>query len=202
MMCAIDEDSSACYGDSGGPLVLANVNGDGPAQPVVQVGIVSWGIYGTRFRFQLYLHLYFCFICRNSHLHTVSLFVGCLNATAPNVYTRISDVADWIKETVCGRSGELCSGRSKSGKSVEGSKAGKGGKSPKLHNECLKSPTWAPTPEWTWPPNTPWPTWPPNTPWPTPVWPTYQPSMAPQVSLVSSPSTLDPQMTSGNGALP
>eukprot|EP00970_Alexandrium_tamarense_P000139 scaffold18_cov241-Alexandrium_tamarense.AAC.2 len=105
MMCAIDEDSSACYGDSGGPLVLANVNGDGPAQPVVQVGIVSWGIY------------------------------GCLNATAPNVYTRISDVADWIKETVCGRSGELCSGRSKSGKSVEGSKAGKGGKSPKLHNE-------------------------------------------------------------------
>lgn len=49
MMCAIDEDSSACFGDSGGPLVLANVNGDGPAQPVVQVGIVSWGDNSTCF---------------------------------------------------------------------------------------------------------------------------------------------------------
>jgi secreted trypsin-like serine protease len=123
MMCAIDEVSSDCYGDSGGPLVLENVDGDGPAQPVVQVGIVSWGIYGTRFRFQLYLHLNFCYVCRNSHLHTVSLFVGCLNATAPSVYTRISDVADWIKHTVCERSGELCDGN-KSGNV----RTGKGGK--------------------------------------------------------------------------
>ncbi|EED89026.1 predicted protein [Thalassiosira pseudonana CCMP1335] len=134
MMCAIDEDSSACYGDSGGPLVLANVNGDGPAQPVVQVGIVSWGIY------------------------------GCLNATAPNVYTRISDVADWIKETVCGRSVANVGTDTRVDVATKYSMANM----------------------------------PPNTPWPTPVWPTYQPSMAPQVSLVSSPSTLDPQMTSGN----
>ena len=26
----------------------------------------------------------------------------------PGVYTRVSEVADWVKEIVCGRKGELC----------------------------------------------------------------------------------------------
>ena len=34
----------------------------------------------------------------------------------PEVYTRVSTVADWIKETVCAKTGELCQKSSKAGK--------------------------------------------------------------------------------------
>ena len=69
MMCAIDEDSSACFGDSGGPLVLANVNGDGPAQPVVQVGIVSWGDNSTCF----------CCIVKSIHVPFIVTHITSIN---------------------------------------------------------------------------------------------------------------------------
>jgi secreted trypsin-like serine protease len=48
-----------------------------------QVGIVSWGV------------------------------VGCYHQAFPSVFTRVSEVADWVKETVCARKGELCKGGSK-----------------------------------------------------------------------------------------
>jgi secreted trypsin-like serine protease len=123
MMCAFEEDTDACTGDSGkchkffvqqirqswrkkltlalqfnagGPLVLST--GTEPTTPVVQVGIVSWGL-------------------GNGDLI-------CANPEYPGVYTRVSAVADWIKETVCAETGELCQKSSKSGK-AELSKAGK-----------------------------------------------------------------------------
>ena len=51
-----------------------------------QVGIVSWGV------------------------------VGCYHPLLPSVFTRVSEVADWVKETVCTRKGELCKGGTKSAK--------------------------------------------------------------------------------------
>ena len=60
---------------------------EGPQNPIVQVGIVSWG--GTR---------------------------KCYDPRFPSVFTRISDVADWVKGTVCARTGELCNKNSKASK--------------------------------------------------------------------------------------
>jgi secreted trypsin-like serine protease len=61
--------------DDPAPLVLSTITG--PSTPVVQVGIVSWGINVT-------------------------------DPELPDVYTRVSAVAGWIKETVCNETGELC----------------------------------------------------------------------------------------------
>ncbi len=55
----------------------------------------------------------------------VSFGQGCANSSYPGVYTRMSSVVDWVKTSVCARTGELCPVASKSGKS--GSKAGKSG---------------------------------------------------------------------------
>lgn len=41
---------------------------------------------------------------------------GCANPDYPGVYTRVSEVAGWVKETVCNRTSELCPKRSKAGK--------------------------------------------------------------------------------------
>ncbi|KAL7480010.1 hypothetical protein ACHAW6_005724 [Cyclotella cf. meneghiniana] len=107
MMCAIENGKSACQGDSGGPLVMGRLEsaGGGPLSPVVQVGIVSHGNF------------------------------KCVNPRFPNVYTRVSKVADWIKDTVCNRTGELC----------KSSKSGKNSKTKKIYPNCVKVPTNAPT---------------------------------------------------------
>ncbi len=75
--------------NAGGPLVLRT--GTEPTTPVVQVGIVSFGGYDDP-----------SFICANPEY--------------PVVYTRVSAVADWIKKTVCAKTGELCQNSSKAGK--------------------------------------------------------------------------------------
>jgi secreted trypsin-like serine protease len=71
---------------------------------VVQVGIVSWGGPGN----------------------PTDPF-KCANPEYPGVYTRVSEVADWIKSTVCDTTGELCGRSSKAGKvgKAQVSKAGK-----------------------------------------------------------------------------
>ena len=59
---------------------------EGPKNPVVQVGIVSWSYHDT-----------------------------CADTRFPGVYTRISKFVNWIEGTVCERTGELCP-KSKAGK--------------------------------------------------------------------------------------
>ena len=122
----------------------------GPITPVVQVGIVSWA---------------------NG---------GCANHRFPGVYTRVSEIADWVKDTVCARTGELC----------RTSKSGKNSKAKKKFDKCIKVPTFAPWPTYsptiTAQPYTPWPTHSPTitaqpyTPWPNispPTdWPTWVPT--------------------------
>lgn len=87
MVCAFADGKDHCGGDSGGPLVLGNgMPEEGPQNPVVQVGIVSWSYQDT-----------------------------CANKRFPGVYTRISKFVDWIEGTVCERTGDLCP-NSKAGK--------------------------------------------------------------------------------------
>ena len=104
----------------------------------------------------------------------------CADDRYPSIFTRISDVADWVKDTVCARTGELCL-NSKSGKVAKAKN-----KTMKTNDKCVKVPTFAPWPTFsptiTAQPYTPWPTNPPTitaqpfTPWPTydyTPWPTY-----------------------------
>ena len=86
----------------------------------------------------------------------------------PGVYTQVSEVADWVKETVCARKGELCK-QSKSGKVSKMSKS-------EYPDTCVVMPTPSPTvtaqpntdhptvsPTSTLPPFTNFPTWMPTT---------------------------------------
>jgi hypothetical protein len=72
-------------------------------------------------------------------------------------------VADWVKDTVCQRTGDLC----------KSSKSGKNSKTKKIHSNCVKVPTASPTdfvtqkPTVTAQPTTPIPTYMPTTQWPT-----------------------------------
>ncbi|KAL3794569.1 hypothetical protein HJC23_008025 [Cyclotella cryptica] len=124
MMCAVAEGKDSCYGDSGGPLMLGKGGRKGgPQNPAVQVGIVSWG---------------------NGK---------CADDRFPGVYTRVSAVADYVKDTVCARTGDLCrnskSGKSKSGKGsirrVKSKSSAKGKKKPDTIKNCEKLPTFSPT---------------------------------------------------------
>eukprot|EP00804_Cyclotella_cryptica_P005086 CCRYP_011549-RA/>CCRYP_011549-RA protein AED:0.06 eAED:-0.04 QI:0/0/0/1/1/1/2/0/361 len=134
MMCATAEGKAGCNYDGGAPLVLGRGEPDeGPLDPVVLVGMLSFG-----------------------HLRcTVSGF--------PTGFTRVSKVADWVKDTVCQRTGDLC----------KKSKSGKNSKIKKMHSTCVKVPTYAPTefvtevPTVTAHPITPIPTYMPTTQWPT-----------------------------------
>lgn len=107
---------------------------EGPQNPVVQVGIHSW------------------------------YWWKCYNRRFPNVFTRISKVADWVQYTVCERTGELCK-RSQTGKSSKSKK--------RYEDNCVKVPTAAPTefttdePTVTAQPITPMPSYMPTTFWPT-----------------------------------
>ncbi|KAL3784556.1 hypothetical protein HJC23_010680 [Cyclotella cryptica] len=158
MICAVENGKGSCQGDSGGPVVIGKPESDGggPQKPIVQVGIVSWGI------------------------------IGCVDPRFPSVFTRVSEVADWVKDTVCERTGELC----------KSSKAGKTSKTKKVYPDCVKVPTYAPTefpttfsptvtarpttlhptdmPTVTAQPVTPYPTYMPTT-----YWPTWVPTEAP-----------------------
>jgi len=133
MMCAIADGKSICSGDGGGPLVLGKGEPEeGPQNPIVQVGIVS--SWGTR---------------------------KCYDPRFPSVFTRISDVADWVKDAVCARTGELCS---------KNSKASKNSKTYKYEDTCVKFPTLPPgaapttaVPTVTAPPATAYPTYIPST---------------------------------------
>eukprot|EP00804_Cyclotella_cryptica_P010848 CCRYP_008784-RA/>CCRYP_008784-RA protein AED:0.04 eAED:0.04 QI:129/1/1/1/1/1/3/505/385 len=158
MMCAHAEGKSACAGDVGGPLVLGNIE----PESGLLTPVVQVGI--------------------------ASWGKACADDRFPNVFTRISDVADWVKDTVCERTGELC----------PLSKSGKNAKTKKSYEKCIKVPTFAPWPTFsptlTAQPNTPWPTNPPTvtaqpytqlptfdyTPWPSTNWPTWMPTNSPE----------------------
>jgi hypothetical protein len=93
---------------------------------------------------------------------------GCADHRYPSVFTRISDVAEWVKDTVCARTAELCTH----------SKSGKNSKTKKVYDECIKVPTFAPLPTYsptiTAQPYTLWLTYPPTiTAQPYTHWPTY-----------------------------
>ena len=102
--------------------------------------------------------------------------------------TRISSVADFLSETVCERTGELCNMNSKSGKQYKGGKSGKGsirrldpksGKGTKKSyaDECVKVSTLAPTTETMTPTATPAPFTTHPTLAPTMPWPTWMPTV-------------------------
>ena len=104
----------------------------------------------------------------------------CYDHRFPNGFTRVSEVADWVKETVCAKVGELCK-QSKSGKNSKGQRK-------KYPDTCVPVPTEAPSAPWpTWSPTataqptttpqpfTPWPTWSPTY---TTDWPTWMPTKA------------------------
>jgi len=153
MMCASAEGKGICSADLGGPLVLGK--GEPEGGPLTPA--VQVGI--------------------------ASWAKACADDRYPSVFTRISDVADWVKDTVCSRTGELCP-NSKSGKMAKTKN--------KTNDNCVKLPTFAPWPTYsptiTAPPNTPWPTNQPTvtaqpfTPWPTFTstnWPTWMPTNSP-----------------------
>jgi hypothetical protein len=127
----------------GAPLNLVKQDKNGEVHTNIQVGISSWR------------------------------YEKCYHRAFPNVFTRVSEIADWVKETVCARKGELCDKQSKAGKMSKMVK--------KYPDTCVPVSTFAPT--------TPWPTWSPSvtpqpwTPWPTPLtpypwnpWPTDEPT--------------------------
>jgi hypothetical protein len=128
----------------GGALNLIKSGKNGDELTNIQVGIMSW------------------------------LYSRCYRKDKHNVFTRVSEIADWVKETVCARKGELC----------KQSKAGKMSKMEKKYPDtCVPVSTMAPS--------TPWPTDPPTitpqpwTPYPTysstfnATWPTWMPTTAP-----------------------
>ena len=50
----------------------------------------------------------------NVQVGIVSFGAGsCYNHRFPNGFARVSEVADWVKETVCSKTGELCKPYSK-----------------------------------------------------------------------------------------
>eukprot|EP00956_Cyclotella_meneghiniana_P003679 scaffold4471_cov68-Cyclotella_meneghiniana.AAC.6 len=115
----------------------------------------------------------------NVQVGIVSWGIGCGYKAYPGVYTRVSEVADWVKETVCARKGELCK-QSKAGKVSKMNKS-------KYPDTCIPIPT--PSPTVTAQPTTEYPTWPPTstrppyTPWPTwdykfTSYPTWMPTTA------------------------
>jgi hypothetical protein len=121
---------------TGGALNLVKQDKNGEVLTNIQVGITSW------------------------------VFKKCYHRGFPNAFTRVSEVADWVKETVCARKGELC----------KQSKAGKMSKMVKKYPDtCVPVSTYAPS--------TPWPTWSPTvTPQPWTPWPTDGPTITAQPS--------------------
>lgn len=92
---------------------------------------------------------------------------GCADHRFPSVFSRMSEVADWVKGTVCSRTGELCNY----------SKSGKNSKAKKTSEKCVKEPTFSPT--ITAPPFTPRPTYSPTItapPYSYSKWPTWMPT--------------------------
>ena len=89
----------------------------------------------------------------NVQVGIVSWGIGCGFKAFPGVYTRVSEVADWVKETVCARKGELC----------KQSKAGKVSKMSKLKYPDTCNPIPTPSPTVTAQPATDYPTWIPTT---------------------------------------
>lgn len=162
----------------------------GPKEPVLQVGIVSWGgrkcadrSFPGMFQYASELHL--------SYLHLQSH-----ESITAGVYTRISSVANFISETVCERTGELCN-TSKSGKQSKGDKSAKGtirrldtksGKHDKeKYDACTKvMSTYAPTTTTLVPTITPAPSNPLPTYLPTMPWPTWMPTAEARGKLFSS----------------
>ena len=103
----------------------------------------------------------------------------CHSRHFPNGFTRVSEVADWVKDTVCSKTGELCKIR-KAGKTSKWSKAA-------TRNMCVPVPTEAPEPSPQ--PSTPYPSYTPtitaqpSTPWPTVDWSEYEwPTVSPTLS--------------------
>jgi hypothetical protein len=100
-------------------------------------------------------------------------FPKCYHRAFPNIFTRVSEVADWVKETVCARKGELC----------KQSKAGKMSKMEKKYPDtCVPVSTYAPTtPYPSRSPTTPYPSYSPTvTPQPWTPWPTGEPTITSQ----------------------
>jgi hypothetical protein len=109
----------------------------------------------------------------NVQVGIASFLDSSVNASYPNGFTRVSEVVDWVKETVCERKGELCKPQSKSSKVSKSGKVSKSAKEtpgdPKYPDTCAPVSTFAPTfmpttesPTITAKPVTPHPTWAPK----------------------------------------